>query len=60
MQKLSVTIPDAVDMTGISRSSLYKLFSEGKITARKSGTRTLVLVEDLKRYVESLPEVKAA
>jgi len=60
MQKLSVTIPDAVSMTGIGRSSLYKLFSEGKITARKSGTRTLVLVEDLKRYVESLPPVKEA
>ena len=60
MQKLSVTIPDAVNMTGIGRSSLYKLFSEGKITARKSGTRTLVLVEDLKRYVESLPPVKEA
>jgi excisionase family DNA binding protein len=55
MTKLSVTVPEAVQLTGIGRSSLYKLFSEGKITPRKSGKRTLVLVEDLKRYVENLP-----
>ncbi|WP_082550046.1 helix-turn-helix domain-containing protein [Mesorhizobium sp. Root157] len=55
MTKLSVTVPEAVQLTGIGRSSLYKLFSEGKIIPRKSGKRTLVLVEDLKRYVENLP-----
>lgn len=55
MTKLSVTIPEAVEMTGIGRSSLYNLFREKKLTPRKSGKRTLVLVEDLKRYVENLP-----
>jgi excisionase family DNA binding protein len=55
MTKLSVTIPEAVAMTGIGRSSLYRLFAEGKLTPRKSGKRTLVLFSDLKRYVESLP-----
>ncbi|WP_442580568.1 helix-turn-helix domain-containing protein [Mesorhizobium sp. ASY16-5R] len=53
--KISVTIPEAVQMTGIGRSSLYKLFSEGKVIPRKQGKRTLILVEELKRYVESLP-----
>ncbi|SFU20998.1 helix-turn-helix domain-containing protein [Mesorhizobium sp. YR577] len=55
MTKISVTIPEAVQMTGIGRSSLYTLFREGKIRPRKSGKRTLLLVEDLKRYVENLP-----
>ncbi|WP_162931694.1 helix-turn-helix domain-containing protein [Mesorhizobium sp. DCY119] len=55
MTKISVTIPEAVQMTGIGRSSLYTLFREGKIQPRKSGKRTLLLVEDLKRYVENLP-----
>jgi hypothetical protein len=55
MSKLSVTIPDAVEMTGIGRSSLYALFKEKKLTPRKSGKRTLILVEDLKRYIENLP-----
>lgn len=55
MTKLSVTIPEAAEMIGIGRSSLYALFKEKKITPRKSGKRTLILVEDLKRYVENLP-----
>jgi hypothetical protein len=55
MSKISVTISEAVQMTGIGRSSLYILFREGKIQPRKSGKRTLVLVEELRRYVESLP-----
>lgn len=55
MTKLSVTIPEAVAMTGIGRSSIYRLFAEGKITPRKAGKRTLILLEDLKRYVENLP-----
>lgn len=55
MTKLSVTIPEAVAMTGIGRSSLYRLFSERKIVPRKSGKRTLILVEDLERFVKSLP-----
>jgi Helix-turn-helix domain len=53
--EISVTIPEAVQMTGIGRSSLYSLFRDGKIYPRKSGKRTLVLVEDLERYVKSLP-----
>jgi len=53
--KIAVTIPEAVAMTGIGRTSLYKLFGEGKLQPRKSGKRTLLLVEDLERYVKSLP-----
>lgn len=55
MIQLSVTVSEAVQMTGIGRSSLYELFKEKKLIPRKSGNRTLILVEDLKRYVENLP-----
>lgn len=55
MTKMAVGIPEAAQMIGLGRSSIYKLFDEGKLTPRKSGRRTLILVEDLKRYVESLP-----
>ena len=55
MDRLAVSIPRAAEMIGIGRSSLYKLFSEGKIQPRKSGKRTLVLVEDLERYINNLP-----
>ena len=55
MQKIAVTLPEATALSGIGRSSLYKLFNEGKLTPRKSGKRTLILVEELDSYVLSLP-----
>jgi excisionase family DNA binding protein len=55
MTKLAVSVLEAAEMVGIGRSSLYTLFRDGKITPRKSGKRTLILVEELRLYVESLP-----
>jgi excisionase family DNA binding protein len=55
MNKLAVTIPEAVELSGIGRSSLYMLIKEKTITARKSGKRTLILIEDLESYLRSLP-----
>jgi excisionase family DNA binding protein len=52
---MAVGVPEAAEMIGIGRSSLYALFREKKLTPRKSGKRTLILVEDLKHYVENLP-----
>jgi hypothetical protein len=59
-RKLAVTIPEAVALSGIGRSSLYKLFSEGMLTPRKSGKRTLILVSDLEAFVGALPAAKWA
>lgn len=55
MEKLAVTLPEATALSGIGRTSLYKLFSQGKLTPRKAGKRTLILVRELQAYVESLP-----
>lgn len=55
MNTIAVGVPEAAEMIGIGRSSLYALFREKKLTPRKSGKRTLILVEDLRRYVNSLP-----
>lgn len=53
--RIAVTISDASRIAGIGRSTLYKLFIAGEIVPRKSGRRTLVLVDDLERYIKSLP-----
>jgi hypothetical protein len=55
MQKIAVTLREATLLSGIGRSSLYKLFNEGKLTPRKAGKRTLILVAELEAYVTSLP-----
>lgn len=58
MSKISVDIHEAVEMSGISRSGLYRLFKDGKISPRKNGKRTLILVSELESYVSSLPVLK--
>lgn len=55
MQKLTVTVQQARQLTGLSRTTLYKLFSQGKLTPRKVGKRTLILTAELEKFVNSLP-----
>lgn len=56
---IAVTIPDAVKMSGMSRTSIYEALKRGDITARKAGRRTLISFSDLKDYLASLPEYQA-
>lgn len=56
MDKIALTIPDAVRVSGIGRSKLYQLFNEGKLTPRKSGKRTLLIVRELEEFLMNLPK----
>ena len=60
MSEISLTIADAVKRTGISRSSLYRLFGEKKLRPRKAGKRVLILADELDAYVRSLPTADIA
>ena len=55
MDKLAVGIPEAAEMIGVGRSSLYILFGNGKLKAFKCGRRTLVKVSEIAAYIDSLP-----
>jgi excisionase family DNA binding protein len=52
---LSYTIPEAVKATGIGKTSLYAEIKAGKLVARKRGSQTLILAEDLRSYLAALP-----
>ncbi len=54
-EPFAVNVPEACRISGIGRSKLYELFQNGEIKPRKCGKRTLVLLSDLKAFVESLP-----
>lgn len=59
MNPLSLTIPDTVKATGMSRSAIYEALKRGDLTARKAGRRTLIPFADLQAYLASLPTFQA-
>jgi len=52
-EPISVRIPEAVRLTGLSRSRIYELMRSGDIQFAKVGSSTLVLVDSLRRFVDS-------
>lgn len=57
--RLSYTIADAISVSGIGRTSLYKAIAAGQLRAVKNGRRTLILTEDFERFLNSLESVEA-
>lgn len=51
LEPISVRIPEAVRLTGLSRSRLYELMKNGDIEFVKVGSSTLILVESLRRFI---------
>lgn len=56
---IAVTVPDAVKVSGISRTKIYEALKRGDLTARKAGRRTLIPFADLQAYLASLPAYRA-
>ena len=51
-QPISVRIPEAVRLTGLSRSRIYELMKAGSIEHVKVGSSTLILFDNLRSFVE--------
>jgi excisionase family DNA binding protein len=51
LEPISVKIPEAVRLTGMSRSRIYELMKSGEIEYAKVGSSTLILVESLRSFV---------
>lgn len=50
-----LSVNEAMAKAKLGRTQLYKLLSQGKLTARKSGTRTLIEAASLTAWANSLP-----
>jgi len=55
--RLAVTIAEACAAAGIGRTSLYKAIGSGELRAVKCGRRTLLLPDDLARWLRGRPNV---
>ena len=56
LEPLALPPAEAAGYLSISKRSLSRLISEGKVEARKHGSRTLVDVASMKAYYASLPK----
>lgn len=55
MTKAYGTVPEAVQFSGMSRTSIYEALKRGDLSARKAGRRTLISFADLAAYLANLP-----
>jgi excisionase family DNA binding protein len=54
---LAYSIAEACTRSGIGRTAIYDMIKTGQLTARKRGRRTLILADDLRRCLQSLPPI---
>jgi excisionase family DNA binding protein len=59
MEQLALTVAEACLAARVGKTVLYEAIASGRLAARKRGRRTLVLPEDLKRWIEALPAIKS-
>ncbi|MBE0580144.1 MAG: helix-turn-helix domain-containing protein [Devosia sp.] len=55
LEKIALTIEEAARAASISRSRLYEMIKTGLLNSRKNGRQTLILADDLKAFIASLP-----
>lgn len=58
IEPINISVPEAARFLGCCRAKLYQLFAAGQVRAVKQGRRTLVPVESLRQYAQSLPEMR--
>jgi excisionase family DNA binding protein len=54
LRRAAMTLPQASEYAGLSRSFIYKLFEQQALTRLKAGKRVLILKDDLDAYLHSI------
>jgi len=60
MEKLAYTIPEAIKVTGIGRTTIYSMLQDGRLKGIKNGRRVLITAEALKESIASCPAYNPA
>lgn len=51
IEPISVTVPDAIRITGVTRTKLYEAVREGRIATYKVGRSRLIDVKSLREFM---------
>jgi excisionase family DNA binding protein len=51
------SIAEVMARVGLGRDAIYRAIKDGDLIARKRGKRTLILADDLKEFLHSLPRL---
>ncbi len=54
MIKLSLSINEVSEVTGLGRTKIYENIGSGALKARKFGKRTIILKDDLDAFLSNL------
>jgi excisionase family DNA binding protein len=55
LPRLSFTPDEAAESTGFSRTRIFAAIRGGELTARKCGRSTIIEIDELARWLRSLP-----
>lgn len=54
MDAFSFTVEQVIARTSIRRTQLYSYINAGRLRAKKSGRRTIILAKDLEEFLDGL------
>jgi hypothetical protein len=55
LEPICCSIAEGQRLSGLGRSEFYEAIGDGRIEAKKHGSRTLVVVESIRNYLSNLP-----
>lgn len=57
-EKLTYTVKQTAAALGVGQTTVWKAVADGKLSAMKLGSRTLIPAESLRAWIASMPRVK--
>lgn len=52
--QISFSVEEVTKMTGLGRTKIYEALQSGELKARKFGKRTIILKDDLNKFLDNL------
>ena len=56
--RMALSIDEAAQQANICRDKIYEAIRTGELEAKKVGRRTLVMADELRRYLDALPSLQ--